>query len=338
MSGAAGATSRALVAVGRLVRGLRAHGGLEAAAAIAFWFFLSLVPLLALLGYLVVRVARARGIDALVVPLLEVVPDTAEDIVRKEVERMAGSGATFAPLGAIGFFWTASSGLHSLMDVFETTSGVTPRPWWKQRAIALGWVTMGLVAACALAWSLVRIDVAVQSYGPPPAAKIVQVPPASTTAQAAPPPHAGTTAKGGTVSRARGALKRRVRTALHTPLEEAIASVLLLALGLTLLAGFYRFAVEHAPGVRRRVWPGTLVAVASWLVVSWFFGLYVVSMPSYALYYGSLAAVAVMLVWLYLTSLSLVVGAEVNANLELEIVVRARAARSSRGSTPTATP
>jgi membrane protein len=41
-----------------------------------------------------------------------------------------------------------------------------------------------------------------------------------------------------------------------------------------------------------------------------------VSTSSYALYYGSLAAVAVMLIWLYLTSLSLVVGAEVNAMLE----------------------
>ena len=84
----------------------------------------------------------------------------------------------------------------------------------------------------------------------------------------------------------------------------------------TLLAGFYRFAVEHPEGVRRRVWPGTFTAVASWLIVSWGFGLYAVSMSSYALYYGSLAAVAIMMVWLYLTSLSLVIGAEVNAHLE----------------------
>jgi membrane protein len=46
------------------------------------------------------------------------------------------------------------------------------------------------------------------------------------------------------------------------------------------------------------------------------FGLYAVSVSTYAVYYGSLAAVAVLLVWLYLTSLSLVVGAEVNVQLE----------------------
>ena len=83
-----------------------------------------------------------------------------------------------------------------------------------------------------------------------------------------------------------------------------------------LLAAFYRYSVEHAPDIRRRVWPGTFAAVASWLVVSWGFGLYAVSVASYAVYYGSLAAVAVMMIWLYLTSLALVVGATVNAHLE----------------------
>jgi membrane protein len=40
------------------------------------------------------------------------------------------------------------------------------------------------------------------------------------------------------------------------------------------------------------------------------------SLGNYALYYGSLAAVAVLLIWLYLSSLALVFGAEVNAQLE----------------------
>ena len=46
------------------------------------------------------------------------------------------------------------------------------------------------------------------------------------------------------------------------------------------------------------------------------FEAYALSIADYALYYGSLAAVAVLLVWLYLTSLSLVLGAEMNAQLE----------------------
>ena len=62
--------------------------------------------------------------------------------------------------------------------------------------------------------------------------------------------------------------------------------------------------------------PGTFVAMTLWAIVSWAFGTYVRTIGDYAVYYGSLATVAVTLLWLYLTSLSLLVGAEVNALLE----------------------
>ena len=97
-----------------------------------------------------------------------------------------------------------------------------------------------------------------------------------------------------------------------------MAGAFTLVAGMGFLAGFYRFAVEHSGAFRRRVWPGTLAAVLSWLVVSWAFGAYVGSIGDYALFYGSLAAVAVLLVWLYLTSLSIVLGAEVNTQLEAD--------------------
>jgi membrane protein len=304
---------RVLLAIRRLIEGLKEHNAFEAAAAIAFWFFLSLVPLLVVLGFLVGRVARSRGVDALVMPMLDVIPDTAEDIVRKELERMAGAASTLAPVSVIGFFWTASSGLHSLMDVFETAAHVARQPWWKQRLMAIAWVIGGLVAACVLAWTLVNVDALMQ---PGTSQKAVATAPSASGSSSATPRAPDTPGKTTAVSKARGALKRRVHTALHTPLEQALASAVMLVVGLAFLAAFYRYAVVHPKGVKRRFWPGALTAVASWLVVSWFFGLYVVSMSSYALYYGSLAAVAVMLIWLYLTSLSLVVGAEVNAQLE----------------------
>jgi len=309
----------------RFERGLKAHNAFEAAAAIAFWFFLSLMPLLVLLGFLLAQVARSRGVDALLAPIFEVVPETAEDILRKELDRMGGSNASLAPLGIVGFLWTASSGLHNLMDVFETGVRVERRAWWKQRAMAIGWVLGGLATACLLAWLLVRVDRVMQidpSLAGTAATASVQEGARSVVAPA-PAPSASTSVVSETpsrtqraVKRAHGALKHRITKAMNTPLEEAIAGALTLVLGMGLLAGFYRFAVVHPAGVRRRVWPGTITAVVSWLVVSWVFGVYAVSMASYTVYYGSLAAVAVMLVWLYITSLALVVGAEVNAQLE----------------------
>jgi membrane protein len=267
------------------------HSAFEAAAAVAFWFFLSLVPLLVVAGFFLGLVVRSKGVDTLVGPLLDVVPATAEPIVREEVERLAGgSASSLAPLGIAGYLWTASSGLHNLMDVFETAAQVKHRPWWQQRGMALGWVILGLLTACLLAWLLVEIDAAVREHAG----------------------HAG--------MRAAGALKRRVAKEIDSSHEQVIAAVLMLVAGMTLLAGFYRFSVEHPPRVRRYIWPGTVTAVACWFIVSWAFGAYVVSIADYAIYYGSLAAVAVLLVWLYLTSLSLVVGAEVNAQLEKQAV------------------
>jgi membrane protein len=109
---------------------------------------------------------------------------------------------------------------------------------------------------------------------------------------------------------------RRTIHVFHAAWEQVLLLGAFLAIGMTLLAGFYRLAVEHPEGVRRRAWPGAFTAVGVWLTVSWAFGAYAISLGDYAVYYGSLAAVAIMLIWLYLTSLCLVVGAEVNAHLE----------------------
>ena len=330
------AEGRVLVQRGRrFVRGLLAHDAFGAAASIAFWVFLSLVPLLVLVGFLVGRVARMHGVDALVGPILEVVPGTAEGLVGKEIERLAGAGSpSMAPVGVVGFLWTASSGLHNLMVVFEKAVKVRRRPWWKQRAIALAWVIVGLASACALAWLLVRTDAVLNQYDPPApsAAASVHDPSAGSAPSAAPrrvaapsdpgprpSDHAQQTRPAAAASHpsaAKGNLRRRVSKAFHTPDETLVAAVLMLLTGAVFLAGFYRFAVEHPAGVRRRVWPGALTAIVSWLVMSWAFGNYAVSIGDYALYYGSLAAVAVLLVWLYLSSLTLVIGAEVNAQLE----------------------
>ena len=53
-----------------------------------------------------------------------------------------------------------------------------------------------------------------------------------------------------------------------------------------------------------------IVAFAAWLIVSWVFSEYVGSLGKYTLFYGSVAAVAVLLVWFYLTSWALLLGAE----------------------------
>lgn len=68
--------------------------------------------------------------------------------------------------------------------------------------------------------------------------------------------------------------------------------------------------------MRRRLLPGGVVTVALWAAASAGFSYYVARFARYATFYGSLATVAIVLFWLWLLSLALLVGGEVNAQLE----------------------
>lgn len=61
---------------------------------------------------------------------------------------------------------------------------------------------------------------------------------------------------------------------------------------------------------------GALVAIVAWIVASLAFGFYVSNFGSYNKTYGALAGVIVFLLWLWLTNLALLFGAELDAELE----------------------
>jgi membrane protein len=90
---------------------------------------------------------------------------------------------------------------------------------------------------------------------------------------------------------------------------------LLLGLLLTFAGLLYLAPDIEQPGWRF-VTAGSLVAVAAWLIVSSGFALYTSYFGSYNKTWGTLSAVIVMLVWLWLTSLALLFGSELNAELE----------------------
>jgi len=90
---------------------------------------------------------------------------------------------------------------------------------------------------------------------------------------------------------------------------------LLALLGIGLLALFF-FVASPRPGVRRRVFPGAVVAVLAGSGVSGAFAFYAGHLARFALFYGSLAAVAVTLAWLWFVCFSFLVGAELNQLLE----------------------
>jgi membrane protein len=82
------------------------------------------------------------------------------------------------------------------------------------------------------------------------------------------------------------------------------------------------FAVIYywAPNVKTRCWhwltPGAAIGIAGWLVCSLILRIYLHYFPSYSLTYGSLGAVIILLTWFYITGLMLLLGAEINSEIE----------------------
>jgi membrane protein len=78
---------------------------------------------------------------------------------------------------------------------------------------------------------------------------------------------------------------------------------------------YYASPNVRQPGFRW-VTPGGVLAVISWIVVSAAFGIYVANFGSYNKTYGSLGAIIIFLVWLWLSNVAILLGAELNAELE----------------------
>ena len=86
--------------------------------------------------------------------------------------------------------------------------------------------------------------------------------------------------------------------------------------GAAIAATLYRFAPSRAQA--RWVWitPGSIFTSVAWLLLTIAFGFYVSKVANYAATYGSLAAVAGLLTWMYLSSYAFVIGAELNREIE----------------------
>lgn len=91
---------------------------------------------------------------------------------------------------------------------------------------------------------------------------------------------------------------------------------LLALLAMTAFGVVYRYAPDRDPARWRWVSWGSVVATIVWLGVSALFSIYVANFGSYQETYGALAAVVVMLLWLWLTALAILLGAELNAEME----------------------
>ncbi len=86
------------------------------------------------------------------------------------------------------------------------------------------------------------------------------------------------------------------------------------------VAGFFSLYLLYALAQDHRrpwrdIWPGTLAALGAWMIISLLYSIYVDRIAHYSALYGSIGAVIVLLIWLYLSALTLILGAELNGTI-----------------------
>jgi membrane protein len=102
-----------------------------------------------------------------------------------------------------------------------------------------------------------------------------------------------------------GSAGRIVLGVLRWPI---LAAVMVVGIGL-----LYRFSIHDGPsGWLGVVTPGAVVAMVGWLIASALFAVYTANFSSYSKTYGALATIVVLLLWLWLSCLLVLMGAEVD--------------------------
>jgi membrane protein len=104
-------------------------------------------------------------------------------------------------------------------------------------------------------------------------------------------------------------------------LEELVLWTRWVAMGILAIFGLailYRYGPARRPAKWRWVMPGAVLATVLWIVISVGFSIYVTNFGSYEKTFGSLGAVVVLLMWFYLSAYAICIGAELNAELELQ--------------------
>jgi membrane protein len=92
----------------------------------------------------------------------------------------------------------------------------------------------------------------------------------------------------------------------------------MLVIVMAMFAGLYYIAPNVRQPKFRWVSPGGIVAVVIWIAASAAFGLYIAHFNDYSKTYGTLGSVITFLVWLWISNLALLFGAELDAELERE--------------------
>jgi membrane protein len=257
----------------------------DAAAQLGYYFMLALFPLLIVLLSFVALVPDMDLVNSFMATLRDVMPERAYQLVGTEIERILNtSSGGLLTFGMLGTIWAASSGVVSLIGTLNRAYEAKEKRGFVALRVRAVLLTFALAA-------LLITGAALLTMGD----QIV-----------------------GAIVSALG----------FDWLGTIVGALVNYALGLGLLFAALEVVYYFGPNIPDQKWhwlsPGSLAGVLLFVVSSVGFTIYLRFNDTYSVTYGSIGAVIILMLWLYLLGLSIVIGAEINSE-----IARAAAARGN---------
>jgi membrane protein len=255
------------------------------AAELAYNFILSVFPLfIMLLSIFGLYASHSSQLrQNLMFYLSRVLPPDAYSVVSHTISRLAAnSGSGKITLGIVLTLFFASGGVNTMMSTLNGAYEVKEGRSWWKVRLIAIALTAALTVLIASALILVLV--------------------------------------GGTLASFVGA-KAGIGPAVITTWKVAQWPAVLFFIMFSFSLIYY-----FGPDVKEQHWywitPGSVFGVLLWLVASFGFRVYLGYFNTYSKTYGSLGAVMILLVWLYVTGLAFVIGGEINAQIEHAAAMR----------------
>ena len=249
------------------------------AAELAYYFLLALFPLLLFLTSVIgVLLGSGTGLrHSLFDYLGKVMPGSASQLVSTTMfEVSSASGGGKISFGILAALWAASNGMGAISESLNAAYHVEETRPWWKQRL----IAVGLTIALAV---LIISALVLVLYG----GKIAD-------------------------SLAAGYGFGSAFVVAWKVLQWPIVLIFLL-IGFALI--YY-----WAPDLRDQDWkwvtPGSVVSVSLWLLISFGFRLYLHYFDSYSKTYGSMGAVIVLMLWFYFTGAAILIGGEINSDIE----------------------
>ncbi len=248
---------------------------LQMAAALAYYFVLSLFPALIFLSAVVAYLPVPDLFNQALSLLARFLPADAMGLVQRVLaDVISPNKGTFLSLGILGTLWAASGGFAAMIEALDIAYDVRDdRPFWKTRPLAVG--------LAFLTGALLLIALSVMVVGP----------------------------------RFGQWLAGRVHlSGLFVLLWPFIHWTIAIGFTILAVEALYFFAPNVKQRLRATL-PGAVVSVGCWITLSYLLGLYFRHFGNFNKTYGTLGAAVALMVWLYWTGFAMLVGAELNEEL-----------------------